>query len=100
MLPRRSGLLPNLLEEEAVFVRKVRPESLVEDLNDLGQWHFLVLRLARANVCRAFHALGFTFIERDLAGVILSLDSPPYLPMNRDALVDRRLDRASVIERR
>ena len=54
----RRGLFADLLEEETIFVGEVRAESVVEYLDDFGQRYFLILGLARTNVCRAFYAFG------------------------------------------
>ena len=60
-----GGFFTDLLAEQAVFVGEIGPEALVKNFDDFGQWDPLVLRLAGADVGRAFHARGVPFAQRD-----------------------------------
>ena len=40
-----AGFFLDLIEEETVFLRELRPEALVQDLDDLRAGRLLVLRL-------------------------------------------------------
>jgi hypothetical protein len=78
-----DSFLPNLLEEEPIFLSELRSEAVVQYFNDLRQRGLLVSRLATANLGRTLDCLRVTLLEINrssvdaLQAVVLEFDLIP-----------------------